>query len=116
MKQGAQPAPPLSEAERASIRAIADVVKERESGAIGFDEAIRRIGEIVAADDARRVRENTCAMCGKPATDSLDFSGCRHNGVELGREPLCGDCLCGLIEGATRGDMAVQIFKRRGIW
>jgi len=57
-----------------------------------------------------------CSICTKPATDDLDFTGCRHAGVELGREPLCDDCLCGLIEGATRGDLAVLIFKKRGIW
>lgn len=58
----------------------------------------------------------TCSLCDKPATDSLDFAGCWHGDVVLGDEPLCVDCLCGFIEGATREDLAVLIFKKRGLW
>jgi hypothetical protein len=44
----------MTDEERAAIRAIAEVDKQREAGAITIDEAIRRIGEIVAKDDARK--------------------------------------------------------------
>lgn len=48
-----------------------------------------------------------CSLCEKPATESHDFTGCKHNSVELGVEPLCFNCLCAFIEGASRGDLAV---------
>ena len=45
----------LSEEERKAMRAIANTVRERDAGRLSTEEAIRRIGEIVAAEDARVV-------------------------------------------------------------
>lgn len=46
----------MTEEERASICAISEIVKRREAGELGLEEAIRQIGEIVAKDDARRAQ------------------------------------------------------------
>lgn len=43
----------LQPEERKAIRAMADVVREKEAGRLTVDEALRRIGEIVAEEDAR---------------------------------------------------------------
>lgn len=62
--------------------------------------------------------EGKCAVCTtNPADDSIDMSDCRHQGYHLAHdEPICNDCLYSLIEGGTRAKLAIDIFKKRGVW
>ena len=47
----------MDDAERKAIRTMGQVVRDKEAGRITADEALRRIAELVAEDDARRSKE-----------------------------------------------------------
>ena len=48
----------MGDAERKAIRAMGQVVRDKEAGRITADEALRRLAELVAEYDARRARDN----------------------------------------------------------